>query len=131
MIDYKITKSKAETKEGKKRYSPVQVTDASFNSILKKNPAVLIDFWAEWCGPCKAIAPRIEELSEKYAGRVFFGKVDIDKNPKTAESFGVDSIPTLLLLKKGKEVDRIIGSAPKRTIEKAVNQAFSFNSLEE
>lgn len=126
-----MKKSKAETKEGKKRYSPVHVTDARFNSILKKNPAVLIDFWAEWCGPCKAIAPRIAELSEKYAGRVFFGKVDIDKNPKTADSFGVRSIPTLLLLEKGKEVDRIIGSAPKRTIEKAVNQAFNFNSLEE
>ena len=83
------------------------------------------------CGPCKAIAPRIEELSEKYAGRVFFGKVDIDKNPKTVERFGVESFPTLLLLKKGKEVDRIVGSAPKRAIEKAVNQAFNFNSLEE
>lgn len=126
-----MKKSKAETKEGKKRYSPVHVTDARFKSVLKKHPAVLIDFWAEWCGPCKAIAPRLEALSEKYADRVFFGKVDIDKNPKTADSFGVRSIPTLLLLKKGKEVDRIIGSAPKRTIEKAVNKAFNFNSLKE
>jgi thioredoxin 1 len=131
MMDFKMKKSKAETKEGKKRYSPVRVTDARFNSILKKNPAVLIDFWAEWCGLCKAIAPRIEELSEKYAGRVFFGKVDIDKNPKTAKRFGVEGFPTLLLLKKGKEVNRIIGFAPKRTIEKAVNQAFNFKSLKE
>ena len=131
MMDYNMKKSKAETKKGKKRYSAVHVTGARFNSILKKNPAILIDFWADWCGPCKAIAPRIEELSEKYAGRVFFGKVDIDKNPKTADSFGVRSIPTLLLLKNGKEVKRIVGSAPKRTIEKAVNQAFNFNSLAE
>lgn len=96
-----MKKSKAETEEGKKRYSPVRVTDARFKSVLKKHPAVLIDFWADWCGPCKAIAPRLEALSEKYAGRVFFGKVDIEKSPKTVERFGVEGIPTLLLLKKG------------------------------
>lgn len=103
----------------------IHVTDADFNIVLQKSPAVLIDFYATWCGPCKSIAPKIVELSEKYAGRVVIGKIDIDENPKTADRFDVDSIPTLLLLKNGKEIDRIVGSVPMSTIEKAIERAFN------
>jgi len=111
-----MKKSKAETEEGKKRYSPVHVTDASFNSILKKNPAVLIDFWADWCGPCRALAPTIERLAEDYRGKVLVGKLDVDKNPRTADRFKVSCIPTLILFKNGKKVE-IIDDDSKRGIE--------------
>jgi thioredoxin 1 len=126
-----LKKVEKETERDAKRDGPIPVTDASFNCAVKKNRAILIDFWAEWCGPCKALAPTIEELAGKYSGKVFIGKIDIDKNPETAKSFGVRSIPTLVLLKDGKEVDRIIGSVPKRTIEKAAKKAFNLDSCEE
>lgn len=106
---------------------PIHVTDADFDILLKKSPAVLIDFFATWCGPCKAIAPKIVELSEKYAGKVVIGKIDIDENPKIADKFNVDSIPTLLLLKNGKELNRIVGSVPKATIEKTIKKVFNLN----
>jgi thioredoxin 1 len=125
-------KVKAKSKENSsapitKSRRPVHLTDASFAKTVKRNSAVLIDFWADWCGPCKALAPVIEELAEKYAGKVFIGKMDIDENPKTTDRFGVRSIPTLVLLKNGKEVDRIVGSVSKRTVEKAVKKAFNLN----
>ena len=97
------------------------VTDATFNSVIKKNPVVLIDFWADWCGPCKALAPIIERLAEDYRGRVFVGKLDIDKNPITADRFKVSCIPTLLFFKNGKKVD-IIDDDSKRGIETALKK---------
>ena len=96
---------------------PVHVTDADFSETVKKHPVALIDFWAEWCGPCRALAPTIEELHKEYAGKVFVGKLDVDQNPQTAESFQVFSIPTLIVMKNGQEVDRIVGCVPKKSIE--------------
>jgi len=76
----------------------------------------LVDFWAAWCGPCKALAPSLEKLAEEFAGRAVVGKVDVDANPELAARFGVRSIPTLVVLKDGKEVDRLVGNVPYATL---------------
>jgi thioredoxin 1 len=107
----------AEFKARKEMSKPVHVTDADFSETVKKHPVALIDFWAEWCGPCRALAPTIEELHKEYAGKVFIGKLDVDENPQTAEGFQVLSIPTLIVMKNGQEVDRIVGCVPKKSIE--------------
>ena len=96
---------------------PIVVTDSDFNEIVKKHSLILIDFWAAWCGPCRALAPIVEELTKKYAGKVAIGKLNVDENPNTAECFQVYSIPTLLIMKDGCEVDRIVGLVPKSHIE--------------
>jgi thioredoxin 1 len=101
---------------------PVHVTDTSFDETVKRNPLVLIDFWAPWCGPCRALEPAIEELNRDYSGRVFFGKLNVDENPQTAECFQVFSIPTLLIMKNGQEVDRIVGCVPRKHIETALRK---------
>jgi thioredoxin 1 len=103
---------------------PVHVTDADFDETVKKHPLALIDFWAPWCGPCLALTPTIEELVKDYAGKVLIGKLNVDENPQTAECFQVFSIPTLLIMKNGKEVDRIVGCVPKKHIEAALRKHF-------
>lgn len=95
----------------------VQVTDSNFKEIVNKNPLVLVDFWAEWCMPCKMIAPIVEDLAKEYAGKILVGKLNVGENPNTAERFHVFSIPTLLLMKNGVEVERIVGFVPKSQIE--------------
>jgi thioredoxin 1 len=99
---------------------PVHVDDASFNEVTSKHALALIDFWASWCGPCRALAPTIEELAKEYNGRVFIAKINVDENPETAEGYKVYSIPTMVILKNGKEVDRIVGCVQKRFIEEAL-----------
>ncbi|MDH7563932.1 MAG: thioredoxin [Candidatus Bathyarchaeota archaeon] len=101
---------------------PAHVTDSSFNETVEKNPLVLIDFWAAWCGPCRALAPTIEQLAAEYAGKVFVGKLDVDENPATAERFQIFSIPTVLVIKNGCEVERIVGCVPKQHIENALKK---------
>jgi len=96
---------------------PITLDDANFEKIVNEHPLTLIDCWAAWCGPCMMIAPVIEELTREYVGRVTVGKLNVDENPKTAMSFGIMSIPTLLIMKDGKEIDRIIGAIPKQFIE--------------
>jgi thioredoxin 1 len=96
---------------------PIHVTDSDFDETIRKHPLALIDFWAAWCGPCRALAPTIEELSREYTGKVFIGKLDVDENPEKAECFQVFSIPTLLVMKNGQEVERIVGCVPKKHIE--------------
>lgn len=96
---------------------PVQVTDANFNESVNKNPLALIDCWAAWCGPCVAIAPIVEELGKEYAGKVLVGKLNVDENPSTTGRFQIFGIPTLLIIKNGEEVDRIVGLIPKAHIE--------------
>jgi thioredoxin 1 len=101
---------------------PVEITDANFEQeVLQSNIPVLIDFWAVWCGPCRLIAPVVEELAGEYAGKVKIAKLDVDNNQGVADKFGIRSIPTLLLFDKGSVVDRMVGVAPKSAIVEKLN----------
>jgi thioredoxin 1 len=101
---------------------PVEITDENFESeVINSDKPVLIDFWAVWCGPCKMIAPIVEELASEYDGKVKIGKLDVDSNQQTSIKFGVRSIPTLLLFKDGKLKDTIIGAVPKKNIVDKLN----------
>ncbi len=105
---------------------PVAVTDATFSSEVESSSIpVLLDLWADWCGPCHMLAPTIDQLSSEMAGRVKVAKLNIDENPGVANRFGVRSIPTLLVLKDGKEVDRLVGVQPKQEILRRLENALT------
>ena len=92
----------------------VEVTDQNFDEVvLKADKLTIVDFWAEWCGPCKIIGPHIEALAGEYEGKVLVGKLDVDHNPEVSMKFGVRSIPTVLVFKNGELVDKQVGAAPK------------------
>lgn len=118
-IKEKKLKELMKLKEKKQEMSakPVPVTDSNFSDIVNKHPLALIDCWAPWCGPCVVIAPIVEELAKEYVGKALFGKLNVDENPRTAERFQIFGIPTLLIIKNGKEVDRIVGLVPKDNIK--------------
>jgi thioredoxin 1 len=101
---------------------PIVLTDSNFASEVTKYPIMLVDFWAPWCGPCRMVSPIIEQLSREYSGRVAFGKVNVDENQRIAASFGIQSIPTLMIFKGSKAVDVIIGAMPKAQIEVKLKQ---------
>lgn len=96
---------------------PIVVSDRNFDQTVKNYPLVVVDCWAAWCAPCRAIAPIVEELAREYSGKVVFGKLNVDENPETAEKFGIRAIPTLLVMKNGTEADRIVGLLPKSQLE--------------
>jgi len=101
---------------------PIQITDSNFEQEVEKSDIpVLLDFWAVWCGPCKMIAPIVEELAGEYQGKVKIGKLDVDNNPGVASKYGIRSIPTLLIFKGGKKVDEIVGAVPKPMITNKLN----------
>jgi thioredoxin 2 len=102
---------------------PTKVTDSTFAAEVERSPVpVVVDMWAPWCGPCRSMEPVIEELASEMAGRVRFAKLNVDENPGTASRFGVRSIPTLVVLQGGREIDRIVGAQPKTEIARRLQR---------
>jgi thioredoxin 1 len=94
----------------------IEITDANFEQLIQSDKPVLIDFWAEWCGPCRMVGPVVEELASEYEGRAIVGKLDVDANPQVSGKLGVRSIPTLLVFKNGQLIDKQVGAVPKHVL---------------
>lgn len=105
-----------------KRGAPVDLTDASFDSAIGSNLVVVVDCWAAWCYPCRMIAPIVEDLAAEYGSVAMFAKLNVDENPSTAMRYSIQSIPTILIIKNGVEVGRVIGAVPKAEIEAALKK---------
>ena len=104
----------------------IQLQDSTFDKeVLKSDVPVLVDFWAVWCGPCKMIAPAVDELATQYKGKVKVAKMDVDQHQQVPQQFGIRSIPTLLLFKGGRVVDTIVGAVPKSKLEESLKKALS------
>lgn len=100
----------------------LEITDATFDKeVLQESLPVLVDFWAKWCGPCRALAPIIEELTTQYEGKVKICKLEVDENPQKASEYSIRSIPTLILFKNGTKIEQLVGGASKEAIEKLIS----------
>ena len=105
---------------------PITITDDNFETeVMKSDKPVIIDFWAVWCGPCKMIAPVIEDLARQFDGKIKIGKLDVDSNQETAVKYGVRSIPTILFLKNGEVVETVVGAVPKSVLVDKINASFA------
>jgi len=101
---------------------PFKITDDTFESdVLNSDKPVLVDFWAEWCGPCRMVEPVVEELADEYEGKAKIGKVNVDENPQISMKYGIRSIPSLLIFKNGEVVDQIVGAVPKSRLKKQLD----------
>lgn len=108
---------------------PISITDATFKeAVLENDKLTLVDFWAEWCGPCRMIAPILEEIASEYAADLKVAKLNVDENPETPQTFGIRSIPTLLFFRNGKTVNRIIGYMPKEELKTYIDGLFALVS---
>ncbi len=104
----------------------ITITDNNFDEVvMKSDKPVLVDFWAEWCGPCRMVGPIVEELSKEYDGKAVIGKLDVDSNPNVSMQFGIRNIPTLLIFKNGQVVDKQVGVAPKAVLAQKINAHLS------
>ena len=101
----------------------VEATDANFDQLINSDKPVLVDFWAEWCGPCKMIGPVVEQLAGEYEGKAIVAKMDVDQNAQIPAKFGIRSIPTLMVFKNGQLVDKVIGAVPKNVLEQKLQAA--------
>jgi thioredoxin 1 len=99
---------------------PLNLDDATFFQTINKFPLILVDFWAPWCGPCRTMSPIIEQIGKDYLGKLVTGKLNVDENPLVARQFGISSIPTLILFKRGQAVNKIIGSVSKNRIDEMI-----------
>jgi thioredoxin 1 len=99
----------------------IEITDANFDEVIKSEQPILVDFWAEWCGPCKMVGPVVEELASDYEGKAIIGKLDVDSNPNTSMRFGIRSIPTLLVFKNGQVVDKQVGAVGKNVLSQKID----------
>ena len=97
--------------------APITLTDANFGQAINKYPLLVVDFWAPWCGPCRLVSPTIEQLASELAGKVVFGKLNVDENPRIASAFGIQSIPTIAIFKSGKNIDGFIGVTSKSQMQ--------------
>ncbi len=105
---------------------PTSITDETFGTeVLEAQTPVMVDFWADWCVPCKAIAPIVAELADEYDGRMKFAKLDVDRNPQAAMNYGVRSIPTLLIFSQGKPLDQIVGAVSKQALKTRIDEAIA------
>ncbi len=101
---------------------PMQVTDAMFKEMIRNHPLVVVDCWAPWCAPCHMVAPVVEKMARDYAGRILFGKLNVDENREVATGYQIMGIPTLLVFKNGKLVDRIVGAMPRQMLEPKITR---------
>jgi thioredoxin 1 len=121
--EMKMSLSKdSETSMGDWPAEPVPLTDQIFNDFIKKYPLIVIDCWAPWCGPCRMVAPVVEELAKDYQGKIVFGKLNTDENQETAMKFNIMSIPTFLIFKNGDLIDRPVGAMPKTSLEQVITK---------
>ncbi len=101
----------------------VEATDANFDELINSDKPVLVDFWAEWCGPCKMIGPVVEQLAGEYEGKAVVAKMDVDQNARIPAQFGIRSIPTLMVFKNGQMVEKVVGAVPKNVLEQKLQAA--------
>lgn len=118
-----MMKSFRTSKEDKPKIEkPVELTDSNFYDVVKSGGLVVVDCWAAWCAPCRMISPIIDELAKEYAGKILFGKLNVDLNRKIPVEYQIMSIPTILIFKDGKLVDRLVGARPRRALESAITK---------